>query len=438
MVLLEKVSSNIVGLQLLCLLHLSRRYYQGNHGPPTWISGGTIYQAAMARGLHIDPSNLSGMSPYETEMRRRLWMTVLELQLGASLDAGTPPLGLPDDYDCEEPSNLDDDQLNPQNESSPSARSLENFTNTSVQILFGGSIPLRMKIVKLLNNTRYQATYGEILRLTSELEGTTRALTSRLASYGSLVPAFHKEWCELLTRRYFLALHVPYMQLAMKNPLYYFSRKVCVDNAIRLSYAFTSQVDVDPTLAALRAAANISHPCNEIIRLHSCTAGSAWTIPVQCNNIIAAELLALLREERPKVSNGVPNGGEGPSDAFSSLQTVQLHALLRQALRWSERRLRAGRTAHKDYSLLSVLLAEIEATMSGAAAHELIHRRAVDAFRFTASVLQEQVTDDVLADDIVMGRVETELDHQPMSQTGRFWLDEIENSINWGDFDPSI
>ncbi len=44
----------------------------------------------MVMGLHTDPTGVPGITPYQIEMRRRLWATILEMDLQASMTAGMP------------------------------------------------------------------------------------------------------------------------------------------------------------------------------------------------------------------------------------------------------------------------------------------------------------------------------------------------------------
>lgn len=102
-------------------------------------------------------------------MRRRLWATVLEIVLQSSMDSGGPPLISCYDFDCESPSNLDDEQLYEAGNSLPKAKPTDTFTQTSVQVVLMKSFPIRLKIATLLNGFRTNLSYDETLRLGAEL-----------------------------------------------------------------------------------------------------------------------------------------------------------------------------------------------------------------------------------------------------------------------------
>jgi hypothetical protein len=434
-VVLGKPPSGILGMQLLCLLHIARRHYTGKEGPPAWISGGTLYQAALYIGLHLDPSALPTLSTFEAEMRRRLWATTLELQLDSSLDTGTSPLTSFDGHNCRPPSNINDNQLDPKADIEPIVSSDGTFTDVSLQLAYHQSFNLRLKILKVLNNTRYHAPYQEILQLTSELNDAIQTLESRLNSYGSSVTEFQRRWSDILLRRYFTLLHIPYMQLAMKNPLYYFSRKVCVDNAIQLSYEFTPSTNTEKILESLRVAANIDSSCKEIPRLSYCTVSHARIYPLACINIISSELSMLLAEN-PHISRQMANI-QGHVGLSGNLQMVQLYAILREALRNSKCRLKAAQTDVKLYVHIAVLVAEIEATLNETEPDALMDERAVEAFTYAKMMLEPYLGKDETCDGTHMNLSDTFYEPPMTNNDSSSWLDQIQG-INWEDFNPGL
>jgi hypothetical protein len=55
-----------------------------------WKATGTLLRSAMTAGLHRDPLEFPEIPIFEGELRRRLWMTIVEMDLGASLTHGMP------------------------------------------------------------------------------------------------------------------------------------------------------------------------------------------------------------------------------------------------------------------------------------------------------------------------------------------------------------
>jgi hypothetical protein len=109
---LEKDRVDLAGLQVYCLTLVARQIFSIG-GDTAWMSTGSLIHRAMQIGLHRDPQNLAGkpMSVLQAEVRRRLWGTVLELVVQASLDARMPPRISFDEFDTQLPSNVDDVEI---------------------------------------------------------------------------------------------------------------------------------------------------------------------------------------------------------------------------------------------------------------------------------------------------------------------------------------
>ena len=103
-------SLNILVVQAFVLYLLSVRQY---HEPNSlWILTGTAVRLGQRIGLHRD-GILIGLSPFETEIRRRVWWRVLALDgqtaelCGAGLSVAFPR------YDTKKPLNVNDSDLSP-------------------------------------------------------------------------------------------------------------------------------------------------------------------------------------------------------------------------------------------------------------------------------------------------------------------------------------
>ncbi|KAK4212540.1 hypothetical protein QBC37DRAFT_424728 [Rhypophila decipiens] len=92
-----------------------------------WMMTGLVIRMAMALGLHRDGAKLKHLSPYEIEIRRRVWYVVLGLDLRSSEDQGvdlTIPHG---SFDTQVPLNINDLDLDPHSTEQPAPR--EGFTD---------------------------------------------------------------------------------------------------------------------------------------------------------------------------------------------------------------------------------------------------------------------------------------------------------------------
>ncbi|CAI4213219.1 unnamed protein product [Parascedosporium putredinis] len=158
---LEKDRLNIAGLQVHCLTILARQVF--------------------SMGLHRDPDRLPSMSLLTAEMRRRLWATILEMTVQASLDAAMPPRISFDDFDTRAPRNCNDEDLSESSTAGQEQHPRQEFTETSIQLILYDSLPTRLRILRLLNDLHSELSYPDVLRLSSEITDICRGLDTATA-----------------------------------------------------------------------------------------------------------------------------------------------------------------------------------------------------------------------------------------------------------------
>ncbi|RYO83949.1 hypothetical protein DL766_000990 [Monosporascus sp. MC13-8B] len=331
------------------------------------------------------------MSPFDAEIRRRLWATIVELLLQSSLDSGSPLLLSSEDFNCKPPANLNDSQLVSGSTIDPVPKADDTFTDTSLQIT------LRRPAVS----------------------------------------AFQRLLCDMVLQLYFLVLHLPYMHPAMAKPLLHFSRDVCLETALGISYTalMPSLMNDDPVLVALHAAAKTEPACEEYVRLMICGSGPFRYIHIQSHNVIAAGLLALVHNELPGPFDPATMSQVAvPFGAGRELRKLELHAMLRAAAKWAELRLAAGETNVKDYVTISVPLASIEAVMEGVAADSARQTKGLEAFRHAASILRNTASYEASSCEDTRG---TDPTHEDVDGIGSFRFDELDD-IAWEHFDQIV
>ncbi|KAI0911300.1 hypothetical protein F4823DRAFT_623658 [Ustulina deusta] len=233
---LRKKNLNLRGVQTQCLLVLSMLTNTNAVGGDLfWITTALLAQSAMAIGLHFGPSQLP-MSPFEAEIKRRLWVTVLELVAQASLDSGTHPVIPPEALDmCEIPSNLDDSQFSELSKTLPTPQPISTFTQSSIQCALLKSLPIRYKIAETLSWLRAELPYDSAQCMGAELTAHLRETSSLIDSFGPKAPcAFQIQLQDLLARRFLLVLHAQFAHKASTDAKYYFSRTVCLECSLLL------------------------------------------------------------------------------------------------------------------------------------------------------------------------------------------------------------
>ncbi|KAI5862733.1 fungal-specific transcription factor domain-containing protein [Durotheca rogersii] len=101
---------DMVVLQALVIYLLSLPGRYDRHA--AWILNGVTVRIAQKMGLHRDGDFL-GLSPFETEIRRRVWWRIVLLDAMYALMSGLGQSLLPRLWDTKEPLNIDDSDLYP-------------------------------------------------------------------------------------------------------------------------------------------------------------------------------------------------------------------------------------------------------------------------------------------------------------------------------------
>ncbi|KAI1039025.1 hypothetical protein LB503_007830 [Fusarium chuoi] len=104
-----------------------------------WTSTGTLVRWAMAAGYHREVIPVARISPFDREMRRRLWITIVELDLQASIERGMLPSVRIGHFNIKPPLNVDDERLNKSMQGPLAGTPITELTNTSFQALLYGS-----------------------------------------------------------------------------------------------------------------------------------------------------------------------------------------------------------------------------------------------------------------------------------------------------------
>lgn len=83
-----------------------------------WTLTGLLIRLAQGLGIHRDGQRF-GLSPFETEMRRRLWWQINSLDARASEDQGTDPSIDEQSFDTKFPLNINDGDIDPSMKETP-------------------------------------------------------------------------------------------------------------------------------------------------------------------------------------------------------------------------------------------------------------------------------------------------------------------------------
>ncbi|KAK8063998.1 hypothetical protein PG996_008650 [Apiospora saccharicola] len=351
---LEKTARCLDGVQAFCLAVLLRQ--ASSLGGASSISTESLMRLAMSLGLHLDPDGFSAYGPLDRELRRRIWHTVLELTVMASLDTSLPLLITPDDFNCRPPSNLNDAELGPDSMDLPQAHSAEELTDSSVQILLDKSLARRLYFVRKMNGVQKPLSYEEIIMLGKELRMHCRDIASFFHSRAisdKEACEFHRKFLDSYLRRYILFLHRPYALQAGKDPRYHLARKTCLE---------CCQI-----IASHSAALNLPHEIKDEFCFMAIRGSGLFKGPLSQDVIVhlALEVITQLEEERdPRM----PDEGSTSAASVAADPLVQMSRAGRQplidTLRFILGQLRhiiaLGQPSCKRYLLLSAAMVHIE------------------------------------------------------------------------------
>ncbi|EXJ88085.1 hypothetical protein A1O1_05013 [Capronia coronata CBS 617.96] len=370
---LEKDRLDIGGLQIYCLSIIARQIFSVG-GDLVWISMGSLIHRAMQIGLHRDPKHLPSVPLLQSELRRRLWATILDLVVQASLDAWMPPRISFDEFDTEPPSNVNDDEMDESTlEIMPHPRTT--FTTTSTQLALLDSLPVRLRIVQLLNGPHSEPSYSGVLAISSELtealqkcsslgmmkakdqdQGPSHTMNHDQEAMPCPTP-FHRSLLDYLVRRFMIPLHYFFSNQARSNPLFHYSLKLSLDAALAL---ISPEPDPDGTFSRLMA-----------------TGGGLFREGLRC--AITAISLELLAHVGAQQQNGTLHRAPQHRELIKGA--------VRDLIALSEERIRHGETNVKSHMFLSMSLAQVEAVEAGVDIKLPIARSATESLRFCHEIL---------------------------------------------------
>lgn len=375
----EKSSPTVSGIQVHCILLLVRIVGSSDINETNAWSG-LLLQKALIMALHRDPLQNPGLSFFHAEIRRRLWATICEILLQSGMDCGIAPMISVDDFDCKPPCNLDDNQLHPSaGEEIPVAKPMNVFTQTSLQIILMRSLPIRLKVAKVLNGVQPEPSYDETLRLGEELTTACRSNSRLFQSYCDGLPGpsqFHTRVLSLLTYRFLVSLHLPFAAKARTNPKFYFSRKICFETSMFLLSNMSLAVPSGQVA-----------PTDDLVRTNNLNTRLFGHSIVVATIAIGQELLSSSQGDTYSCQFAFPFS----ESTFSVLERAQVNSkiLFQECTRANTCRLRTCEMNIRHHVLLSCVLAYISALETGAPEPEAVLSAALSSLESCRERLEE-------------------------------------------------
>ncbi|KAK7432747.1 hypothetical protein QQZ08_000607 [Neonectria magnoliae] len=205
-----------------------------------YVLSGVSIRLMLKMGLHRDPSKLANISPFEGEMRRRMWNMGIQIELLVSFHMGLPSLLQGLETDTAVPRNLQDDDFDEDSVDLPPGRPPTDYTTMTYPIH-------KTNLLRVFGQIARQAhaltppSYAEVMKLDDLLQETWRSVPTFIKvrplddcvgdppgliihRFG-LAAIYNKSRC-VLHRRY-LAEPVPKRE-------HDYSRKQCLESALSL------------------------------------------------------------------------------------------------------------------------------------------------------------------------------------------------------------
>jgi hypothetical protein len=198
----------------ILLLHAQRAITSRNQD--SWTQLGFIVRMAMTMGLHRDPVEFPQLTPFFGEHRRKLWYTIMDMDLHVSLACNLPCLAREGEYTCGPPRNLNDEDLYADMKELPEAKPVEEHTTGQMQVCAASTIPWRIKVSSLISRLDGIRDYSEVLDVGTKLERMMDDINCLFPRHSSLDPQKKfKQWrdralLDMHLRRPLLDLYRPF------------------------------------------------------------------------------------------------------------------------------------------------------------------------------------------------------------------------------------
>lgn len=223
------------------VLYLHSEYSQTkNSDVGIWVLVGMIVRLAMRMGYHRDPKPFPSISPFQGEMRRRVWSYVRQADVLFSFQIGLPSMIRSVDCDTVLPRNIYDDEINEDTKELPPSRPRSAPTPISYMIAKAELAFVFGQVVERSQSLN-ACSYEEVMKLDANLREARAQIPAHLRlrplEESAMDPA------ALITQRFNLSilynkgqcvLHRKFLDRARGNPRYAPSRRTCIDASMEL------------------------------------------------------------------------------------------------------------------------------------------------------------------------------------------------------------
>ena len=239
LVLGHYTTANTCALEAL-VLHLQSSFLtKASSGTDAWFEMGAIIQLAFRMGYHRDPQNLSRITVFDGEMKRRVWHNIFQIDALSSFQSGFTSMIPTESCDTMVPRNLEYGDLRPEMTELPPSRPLSENTPMRYMIVKSSVMEVFRKIVKHTQSLS-TPTWDQIWPLDAEMRDTygkvPESFQQRDVCDSSFLDQSYDIWqrctIEILHLKGLIILHRRHAFYETYSPETESSRRACVEAAL--------------------------------------------------------------------------------------------------------------------------------------------------------------------------------------------------------------
>lgn len=204
-----------------------------------WLIVGMIVRLSMRMGYHRDPCHFPALSPFQGEMRRRVWIYLRQCDIMFSFQLSMPNMVKNLDCDTAPPRNIFEYEFGLHSKALPPERLPTEATPVSYMLAKSRLALVFSDIVSDLNALRSTATYDDVMRKDAELREMRRTMPNHLqfrpleeSSHDPASLIMQRFHVDLLYQKCICVLHRKYLIRARTNNRYAHSRRASVEAAL--------------------------------------------------------------------------------------------------------------------------------------------------------------------------------------------------------------
>jgi len=216
--------------------------FLGKPDSPTefWLLIGVLVRLAYRLGYHRDGSHFPNISPFEAEMRRRRWCSIVQMDTMTSTQFGLPKMIDPAQADVARPHNLFDEDFEESTTKLPESRPITTVT-PSLYLITKTNLFLVYGTVSEMSMPGVPANYAAVMDIDKTVDQAydsippcfkMRSMTRSITDKPELI--IQRVWIRLLHLRSKCVLHRQYLRAGRVDKRWAYSRGACIDSALEV------------------------------------------------------------------------------------------------------------------------------------------------------------------------------------------------------------